>query len=178
MRAFRLGARGSGPDPRTGPPRARSAAGHPAAARRDGPDAGAAAAGSPRGRGFWILATIRAPGRLGRDAPKGLPALGRSRGRGPRVPTVCHARYSSPGRQVPRFCFFPARAVGHGQQGGHSQHQPVAAHADRVRAAGLVPSPADGLQAPEALLNPVAAGNRVGSVCAIGVSVSSTQGCA
>ena len=26
----------------------------------------------PRGRGFWILATVRAPGRLGRDAPKGL----------------------------------------------------------------------------------------------------------
>ncbi len=52
--------------------------------------------------------------------------------------------------------FLAARAVGHGQPGGNRQHQPVAAHADRVPAARLVPLPADGFQAPEALLNPVA----------------------
>ena len=61
------------------------------------------------------------------------------------------------GCQVAGLRFLAARAVGHGQQGGHRQHQPV----DRVPAAGLVPLPTqgvpDGLQAPEALLNPVAA---------------------
>ena len=54
--------------------------------------------------------------------------------------------------------FFAARAVGHGQQGGNRQHQPVAAHARGIQAARPVPLPADGFQAPEALLNPVAAG--------------------
>ncbi len=68
----------------------------------------------------------------------------------------------APGRQVPRLRFLAARAVGHGQQGGNRQHQPVAAHTRGVQAARLVPLPTqrvpDGLQAPEALLNPVAAG--------------------
>ncbi len=58
-----------------------------------------------------------------------------------------------------------ARTVGHGQLGGQRQHQPVAAHprpeGSRIPAAGLVPLPTqgvpDGLQNPEALLNPVAA---------------------
>ena len=66
------------------------------------------------------------------------------------------------GRQVARLGFLPARAVGYGQPGGNRQHQPMAAHAGYplggLQAAGLVPLPADGLQAPEALLNPVAAG--------------------
>ncbi len=64
----------------------------------------------------------------------------------------------APGRQVACLGFLPARAVGHGQQGGNRQHQPVAAHTDGVQAARLVPLPADGLQAPEPLLNPIAAG--------------------
>ena len=62
------------------------------------------------------------------------------------------------GQQVARFRFLAARAVGHGQQGGNRQHQPMAAHTGGVQAARLVPLPADGLQAPEALLNLVAAG--------------------
>ncbi len=87
----------------------------------------------------------------------------------------------APGRQVPRLRFLAARTVGHGQQSGNRQHQPVAAHTGGVQAARLVPLPTqrvpDGLQAPEALLNPIAQAYRVGSVCATGVLVSSTQGC-
>ena len=68
----------------------------------------------------------------------------------------------APGGQVPRLRFLAARAVGHGQQGGNRQHQPMAAHARGVQAARLVPLPTqgvpDGLHPPEALLNPVAAG--------------------
>ena len=63
-----------------------------------------------------------------------------------------------PGLPVAGLGFLPARAVGHGQQGGNGQHQPVAAHARGIQAARLVPLPADGLQTAEALLNPVAAG--------------------
>ena len=62
------------------------------------------------------------------------------------------------GLPVAGLRFLAARAVGHGQQGGHRQHQPVAAHPGGVPAARLVPLPADGFQAPEALLDPVAAG--------------------
>ena len=51
-----------------------------------------------------------------------------------------------------------AGAVGYGQQGGNRQHQPMAACRGGVQAARLVPIPADGLQAPEALLHPIAAG--------------------
>ena len=64
----------------------------------------------------------------------------------------------APGLPVAGLGFLPARAVGHGQQGGNGQHQPVAAHARGIQAARLVPLPADGLQTAEALLNPVAAG--------------------
>ena len=84
----------------------------------------------------------------------------------------------APGLPVAGLRFLAARAVGHGQQGGNRQHQPVAAHARGIQAARLVPLPADGFQAPEALLNPVRQAYRVGSVSATGVSVSSTQGCA
>ena len=51
-----------------------------------------------------------------------------------------------------------ARAVGHGQQGGNRQHQPMAAHTRGVPAAGLVPLPAYRFEAPEALFDPIAAG--------------------
>ena len=64
----------------------------------------------------------------------------------------------APGCPVAGLRFLAARAVGHGQQGGNRQHQPVAAHARGIQAARLVPLPADGFQAPEALLNPIAAG--------------------
>ncbi len=50
-----------------------------------------------------------------------------------------------------------ARAVGHSQQGGNSQHQPVAAYARGFLAARLVPFPAYRFETPEALFNPVAA---------------------
>ena len=67
-----------------------------------------------------------------------------------------------PGLPVASLRVLTARTVGHGQQSGNRQHQPVAAHTGGVPAAGLVPLPTqrvpDGLQAPEALLNPVAAG--------------------
>ena len=59
------------------------------------------------------------------------------------------------GARVARFRFLPARAVGHGQQGGNRQHQPVPAHARGVQAARLVPLPAYGFQAPEPLFNPM-----------------------
>ncbi len=49
------------------------------------------------------------------------------------------------GRQVPRFSFLAARAVGPGQQGGNRQHQPVATYANQVRAAGPVPLPTQGV---------------------------------
>ena len=84
---------------------------------------------------------------------------------------------------MPHLGFLAARTVGHSQHSGEGQHQPVAAHTrskgPRVQAAGLVPLPAYGLQAPEALLNPVSAGLQGGlRVCATGVSVSRIQGCA
>ena len=70
------------------------------------------------------------------------------------------------GCQVAGLRVLAARAVGHGQPGGHRQHQPVAAHTGYplggVPAARLVPLPTqrvpDGFQAPEALFDPVAAG--------------------
>ena len=64
----------------------------------------------------------------------------------------------APGLPVAGLGFLPARAVGHGQQGGNGQHQPVAAHARGIQAARLVPLPADGFQTAEPLFDPVAAG--------------------
>ena len=43
---------------------------------------------------------------------------------------------------------FHPGAVGQGQQGGHSQHQPVAGDTGRVGAAGLVPLPSQALDGP------------------------------
>ena len=43
---------------------------------------------------------------------------------------------------------FHPGAVGQGQQGGHSQHQPVAGDTGRVGAAGLVPLPTQALDGP------------------------------
>ena len=68
--------------------------------------------------------------------------------------------------QVPRLRFLAARTVSHGQQSGNGQHQPVATHADqgspRSAAFSYHTRVPDRFEAPEALLNPVAAGIQVG----------------
>ena len=51
---------------------------------------------------------------------------------------------------------FHPGAVGPGQQGGHSQHQPVAGDTGRVGAAGLVPLPTQALDGLEPQLDPEA----------------------
>ncbi len=74
--------------------------------------------------------------------------------------------------------FLPARAVGHGQQGGNRPAPASGGPRAGIQAARLVPLPAAVFRPRKPCSIQLRQAYRVGSVCATGVSVSSTQGCA